>query len=166
MRLMYLLAIASAETSIDLAASYFVPDELTRRTLRDALGRGVKVRVIVPGEHIDVEAVRSASRADWGDFLEAGGEIYEYQPTMYHCKILTVDGFMVSVGSTNFDNRSFALNDEANLNLYDAKFARRMTEVFEADLGRSRQITLEAWRKRPWRERARERLARLFASQL
>jgi cardiolipin synthase A/B len=166
MRLMYLLAITSAERTIDLAASYFVPDELTRRTLREALHRGVRVRVIVPGEGIDVEAVRSASRADWGEFLEAGAEIYEYLPTMYHCKILTVDGFMVSVGSTNFDNRSFALNDEANLNLYDAEFARRMTEVFEADLGRSRRVTLEAWRQRPWLERAKERLARLFASQL
>jgi cardiolipin synthase A/B len=166
MRLMYLLAITSAERSIDLAASYFVPDRLTRRTLRDALRRGVKVRVIVPGDLIDVEAVRSASRADWGEFLEAGGEIHEYRGTMYHCKILTVDGFMVSVGSTNFDNRSFALNDEANLNLYDAEFARRMTEVFEADLGRSRQVTLEAWLARPWSERAKERLARLFASQL
>ena len=166
MRLMYLLAIASAERTIDLAASYFVPDALTRRTLRDALDRGVAVRVILPGKLIDVEAVRSASRADWGEFLEAGAEVYEYLPTMYHCKILTVDGFMVSVGSTNFDNRSFALNDEANLNLYDAEFARRMTEVFEADLRRSRRVTLEAWQRRPWRERAKERWARLFASQL
>ncbi len=166
MRLMYLLAIAAAERSIDLAASYFVPDELTRKTLLDAVRRGVKVRVIVPGEHIDVEAVRSASRADWGELLAAGAEIHEYRPTMYHCKILTVDGLLVSVGSTNFDNRSFALNDEANLNLYDAEFARRMTEVFEADLKQSRQVTFEAWRRRPWRERVREWLARPFASQL
>jgi cardiolipin synthase len=166
MRLMYLLAIAAAERSIDLAASYFVPDELTRRTMRDALARGVQIRVILPGEHIDVDAVRSASRADWGELLEAGAEIYEYSPTMYHCKIMIVDRYMVSVGSTNFDNRSFALNDEANLNLYDPAFAERMTEVFDRDLSRSRRVTLEDWRRRPLRERIKERCAKLVASQL
>ncbi len=165
-RLMYLLAIAAAESSIDISASYFVPDDLTRRTLLEALRRGVRVRVIVPGEHMDVELVRAASRAHWGELLAAGAEIHEYAPTMYHCKIFTVDGTLVSVGSTNLDNRSFALNDEANLNLYDAEFAQRMTAVFEVDLSRARRITLEAWRARPLKERAAEWLARPFESQL
>ena len=83
----------------------------------------MRVRIIVPGEHIDTEVVRKASRAQWGELLEAGAEIYEFQPTMFHCKMLIVDQLMVSVGSTNFDNRSFRLNDEANLNVYDAEFA-------------------------------------------
>ena len=98
--------------------------------------------------------------------LEGGAEIFEYSPSMYHCKIVIVDDYLVAVGSTNFDNRSFSLNDEANLNVYDERFAAHMTETFEADLAKSRRITLEEWRERPWRERAMERVAALFSSQL
>ena len=166
MLLMYLLAITAAETSIDLSAAYFVPDELTRAALVGALRRGVRLRIIVPGTDIDAEVVRKASRANWGELLEAGAEIHEYQPTMFHCKTLIVDRRLVSVGSTNFDNRSFRLNDEANLNVYDPAFAARVTEVFERDLGRSRRITLEAWKNRPWRERMLERASALLSSQL
>src|SRR5690606_21873048 len=122
MMLMYLMAISSARDSIDLAASYFVPDELSRSALTAALGRGVKVRIVVPGEHIDADTVRLASRSQWGPLLEAGAEIFEFEPTMYHCKIMVVDRYLVSVGSTNFDNRSFSLNDEASLNVYDRAF--------------------------------------------
>ncbi len=92
--------------------SYFVPDDLTRAALRAALERGVRVRMIVPGEHIDTEVVRKVSRAQWGELLEAGAEISEFQPTMFHCKMLIVDQLMVSVGSTNFDNRSFRSTTE------------------------------------------------------
>ena len=166
MQLMYLLSIAAAETSIDLSAAYFVPDPLTRRVMIDALERGVKIRIIVPGEHMDVEIVRKASRADWGELLEAGAEIHEFEPTMFHCKMLIVDRLLVSVGSTNFDNRSFRLNDEANLNVYDRAFAERVSSVFEADLQRAHRVTLEQWRARPWHERALEHLASLFSSQL
>jgi cardiolipin synthase len=166
MLLMYLLSITAAERSIDLSAAYFVPDHLTRAALRDALGRGVRVRIIVPGEHIDTEVVRKASRAQWGELLEAGAEIYEFQPTMFHCKMLIVDRLMVSVGSTNFDNRSFRLNDEANLNIYDAEFATRVTAVFEDDLERARRITHEAWKARPWREKVLEHASALMSSQL
>jgi cardiolipin synthase A/B len=113
MQLMYLLSITAAELTIDLAAAYFVPDELTRRAIIAAIGRGVKVRIIVPGENIDSAVVRKASRADWGELLEVGAEMYEFQPAMFHCKALIVDSKLVSVGSTNFDNRSFRLNDEA-----------------------------------------------------
>lgn len=166
MQLMYLLAIAAAERSIDLSAAYFVPDPLTRRVLIDALQRGVAVRIIVPGEHMDVEIVRQASRADWGELLAAGAQIHEFEPTMFHCKMLIVDRLLVSVGSTNFDNRSFRLNDEANLNVYDGAFAERVGAVFEADLARSRRVTLEQWQARPWHERWLERLASVFSSQL
>ena len=115
---------------------------------------------------MDVEIVRKASRADWGELLEAGAEIHEFQPTMFHCKMLVVDRLLVSVGSTNFDNRSFRLNDEANLNIYDRDFAQRVTAVFERDLARSERITLEAWQHRPWKEKLIEWSAALFSSQL
>ena len=97
-----------------------------RRTDPAGAPRGARsvacaLRIIVPGEHIDTEVVRKASRAQWGELLAAGAEIHEFQPTMFHCKMLIVDQLMVSVGSTNFDNRSFRLNDEANLNVYDRR---------------------------------------------
>jgi cardiolipin synthase A/B len=166
MLLMYLLAITSAEKSIDLSAAYFVPDELTRHALVGALQRGVRLRIIVPGTLIDEEIVRKASRANWGELLEAGAEIHEYQPTMFHCKTLIVDRQLVSVGSTNFDNRSFRLNDEANLNIYDAAFAERTTAVFEQDLQRARRITLEMWQNRPWQEKLLENASSLLSKQL
>jgi cardiolipin synthase len=123
MQLMYLLALSAATKTIDLSAAYFVPDALTMTALLEALQRGVKLRIVVPGEHIDSDTVRGASRATWGPLLAAGAVIAEYAPTMYHCKVLIVDGLLVSVGSTNFDNRSFRLNDEATLNILDADFA-------------------------------------------
>ena len=166
MQLMYHLAITAAERSIDLSVAYFVPDELTQKHLMDALARGVRVRFITPGEHTDTETVKAASRATWGPLLQAGALIYEYQPTMYHCKVMIVDQLLVSVGSTNFDNRSFRLNDEANLNVYDAAFARRQTEVFEDDLKRSRRVTYEEWLNRPLREKAHEKLTGWLRSQL
>jgi cardiolipin synthase len=166
MLLMYLLAITAAEDSIDLSAAYFVPDPLTRAALREALQRGVRIRILVPGEHIDTEVVRKASRAQWGELLAAGAEIHEYQPTMFHCKTLIVDRQLVSVGSTNFDNRSFRLNDEANLNVYDQAFAERVTGVFERDLQRARRVSFEDWQRRPWREKALERLSALLSPQL
>ncbi len=166
MHLMYLLGIASAEKSIDLAMAYFVPDDLALTALEDAMKRGVKVRIIMPGKHIDTQLVRSASRALWGRILVAGAELYEYEPSMYHCKVLVIDGLWTSVGSTNFDSRSFRLNDEANLNVYDAAFAARQAVDFEADLKRSRRITLEEWANRPWTERAMEKVMGLVSSQL
>lgn len=95
---------------------------LTIKILIEAARRGVKVRVIVPNGHIDSEIVRRASRGSWGPMLAAGIEIAEYQPTMFHVKGLVVDGVFSSVGSTNFDNRSFRLNDEANLNVLNREF--------------------------------------------
>jgi len=166
MQLMYLFAITAAARSIDLSASYFVPDELMLRALVEAIQRGVKLRIIVPGEHIDSETVRSASRARWGPLLSAGAVIAEYKPTMFHCKVMIVDGLLVSVGSTNFDNRSFRLNDEATLNVIDAEFARGQTAIFDADLSRSRPISHAEWSERPWREKVGERLAAVLGSQL
>jgi cardiolipin synthase len=166
MQLMYLLIINSAVRSIELSSAYFLPDELARDTIVAAVRRGVRVRVITPGNFTDAALARRASRALWGDLLRAGVEIYEYQPTMYHCKVLVADALLVSVGSTNFDDRSFRLNDEASLNIYDAAFARRQVEVFEQDLAHARRITLEAWESRPWTEKLWERTAALLGPQL
>jgi cardiolipin synthase len=166
MQLMYLLSITAAEKTIDISAAYFVPDELTRKALRAALLRGVRLRLIVPGEHTDADVVRSASKSDWGELLQAGALIYEYQPTMFHCKTMIVDSQLVSVGSTNFDNRSFQLNDEANLNVYDKRFAERLEDVFEQDLLRSRRVSYEQWRHRPWRQKVMEKMSSLLGSQL
>jgi cardiolipin synthase len=166
MQLMYLLAITAAEHSIDLSAAYFVPDPLTRRALLQARARGVRIRIIVPGANTDVEVVRSASRADWGELLRQGVEIHEYQPAMFHCKMFLVDSQLASVGSTNFDNRSFRLNDEANLNVYDRAFAARLERVFEADLRASRRMTYERWKQRPAWERVKEQVSSFLSSQL
>jgi cardiolipin synthase A/B len=128
--------------------------------------RGVKLRVIVPGAHTDTETVRSASKARWGGLLAAGAEIYEYQPTMRHCKVMIVDEFMVSSGSTNFDDRSFRLNDEADLNISDRAFAVEQVKFFKDDLAKSRRIDLATWQARPLREKIVEHLASLLGSQL
>jgi cardiolipin synthase len=166
MHLMYLMAITAARESINMSASYFVPDELTIRALIDAARRGVKVRIITPGKEIDSDVVRLASRERWGDLLKAGVEIAEYQPTMYHVKALIVDSLMVSVGSTNFDNRSFSINDEANLNVLDADFARAQVAIFDQDWQRARRITLAAWHERSWMEKLSGEFVSLFGSQL
>lgn len=165
-RLMYLMSITAAQRTLRLATAYFVPDDLSVATLAGACGRGVKVEIITPGKHIDTHVVRRASRSRWGKLLEAGVAIYEYQPTMYHCKVMIVDDVWVSVGSTNFDNRSFRLNDEANLNVYDAELARQQIECFEQDKLRSRRITLEEWKNRPLREKLVEHAAGLLRGQL
>ena len=166
MQLMYLLVTTAATRTIDLASAYFVPDELTSAALVEAMRRGVRFRLIVPGPIIDTDVVRRASRSTWGPLLAAGAEIHEYQPTMFHCKVMIVDRLLVSVGSTNFDPRSFRLNDEANLNIYDRDFAARQAKDFEADLKRSRRITYDEWANRPFSEKAWEHFVALFGSQL
>ncbi|MBC8087915.1 MAG: cardiolipin synthase B, partial [Phycisphaerae bacterium] len=138
MQLMYLMAITAAERTIHLSSAYFVPDKLATMALAAAAKRGVDVRIIVPGTNIDTEIVRKASRGLWGPLLEAGVMIAEFQPTMFHVKALVVDSRMVSVGSTNFDNRSFSINDEANLNVFNQAFAEEQELIFEADWKLSR----------------------------
>jgi cardiolipin synthase len=166
MHLMYLLSIAASGKSIDLSMAYFVPDALALDALEAALKRGVKVRIVMPGKKTDASLVRRASRSTWGQILRAGAELYEYQPTMYHCKVFVVDGLWTSVGSTNFDSRSFRLNDEANLNIHDRDFAQRQLRDFEADIRKSRRITLAEWENRPLTEKAWEHFLGLFGSQL
>ena len=166
MALMYQMALTAAQQSVDLSMAYFVPDTYNSKILVEAMRRGVKLRIITPGKITDTQTVRAASRQTWGPLLKAGAEIYEFQPSMYHCKVMIVDGLMVSVGSTNFDNRSFALNDEANLNVYDSNFAARQTQIFEEDLKKARRVTFNEWNSRPLRERALETVGVLLSSQL
>jgi cardiolipin synthase A/B len=166
MQLLFLFSIACAGKEVLMESPYFVPDELTIRALLAARRRGVKVEIIVPGPKIDEKIVRRASRASWGRLLKEGVKIYEYQPTMFHCKLLIVDGLWVSLGSSNMDNRSFRLNDEANLNVYDGEFARDQVQMFGDDRLHAKQITYEAWSQRPLRERVIEHLSKLFAWEL
>jgi len=165
-RLMFLLSIAAARRQILIANSYFVPDDASVAALVAARQRGVVVEVIVPGAITDTAVTRRASRSRWGKLLEAGVRIFEYQPTMYHCKVMIIDSCWTTVGSTNFDNRSFRLNDEANLNVLDENFALGQVRTFEADKMRSREVTLQDWTRRPRREKLVESLAGLLRSQV
>jgi cardiolipin synthase len=160
--LMYRLAIHAARESILLESAYFVPDPGTIKALIQAAQRGVEVRIIVPGKYNDSATVKAASPELWGDLLKAGVEIYRYQPTMFHCKVLVVDGAFASVGSTNFDNRSFRLNDEVNLNVFDDRFAAQQARIFADDLAHAQRYTYDDWRSRPWTQKAVNWLARPF----
>lgn len=166
MRLMFLLAITAASHSIRLSTPYFIPDASTIKALTDAAKRGVAVQIITAGNHTDSETSRRASRARWGALLETGVEIHKYQPTMYHCKVMIVDGLWTTFGSTNFDPRSFNLNDEANVNYYDVDFASRQIKIFQEDLAHTRQVTFKEWKDRPLAEKLWDHAATLFGSQL
>lgn len=166
LRIMFLIAIAAASRRILIANAYFVPDKTTVDMLVAARRRGVDVEIIVPGPILDAQVVRRASRSMWGPLLEAGVKIYEYQPTMYHTKVMVVDDIWVSVGSTNFDDRSFRLNQEASLNIYDSGFGAAEAETFVKDRAKSQQMTLEMWRHRSLLERVEEQVAGLLRTQL
>jgi cardiolipin synthase len=151
--LMMMTAIASAEERVLVGTPYFVPDEVAKAQLIAARERGVEVDVIVPGPHMSKAFVKNASRHFWGELLEAGVRIHEFQPTFYHPKIVLVDEAWVTVGSSNFDERAFRLNDEANLAVFDRDFVREQAAIFEADLLRSRPVTLADWQSRPFRQK-------------
>jgi cardiolipin synthase len=166
MHLMVLLALTAAKTSIDIENAYFVPDKLTVEALCSAARRGVRVRIVVPGRHTDARIGRWAAHGLYGALLESGIQLYEYQPTMMHCKVLVIDGLWSSVGSSNFDDRSFRLNDEANLNIFSRDVAREQIALIDADIQHSRRMVLNKWRHRKFGRRLNERLALLLRSQL
>jgi cardiolipin synthase len=165
-RLMYLLAITAAENKLLVANAYFVPDDLMTETLIAAVRRGVAVEVLVPGAHQDSTLVRGASRNRWGALLENGVRIFEYRPTMFHRKVMIIDDLWVSVGSANFDNRSFRLNDEANLNVFDGQFAREESAIFAKDKLLAREVTWKEWKRRPVHEKISDATVGLLRSQL
>ncbi|MCC5810961.1 MAG: cardiolipin synthase B [Ectothiorhodospiraceae bacterium] len=152
-RHLLIYALNAAEERITISTAYFYPDASFLDALTAAAKRGVDVRILVPGDSIDKGFVRHASVNRWGPMLEAGVELYEYQPSMYHSKLMSIDDQWATIGSTNLDNRSFRINDEANLNVYDAGFARDIRELIETDLADSERYDLERWEQRPVRKR-------------
>jgi cardiolipin synthase len=157
-RILMQLLIASAKRRIAITTPYFLPDRTLMRELCRALERGATVQILVPGMKSDHLLTRSTSRGAYGALLKAGAEVYEYQTSMIHAKVLIVDELWAVVGSTNFDNRSFGINDEVNLAIRDRAVAQRLSADFTADLQESQRITLEDWRHRPVTERATELL--------
>lgn len=148
-RMAHLLAIAAARESIKLSHAYFVPDDLTIQMLLAARRRGVEITVITPLKS-DHAVSRGAARSRWGPLLEAGVRFFQYEPALYHCKVMIVDDVFVTAGSVNFDNRSFRINDEANINVLDRDFAREQLRIFAEDLRDSRPYSLAQHTGRPW----------------
>lgn len=165
-RLIYMLSIAAARRSIVIQNPYFVPDDVMRDLLIAARRRGVSVEIMVPGPNTDAKVTRAASQSRYGALLEAGVKIYEYQPTLLHMKIMVVDGVWVTAGSANFDNRSFRLNDEVNVNVFDSTFARQLTDVFRRDMAQAKEYTLADWNARSWTRRLFQSVAAAFRAQL
>lgn len=162
LKLVYLLALASARTSIDIQSPYLITDESTAWSLAEARKRGVRVRMLTEGDITDAKPVKFASRAQYERLMEQGIEVYEYQPSMMHTKAVVIDGAIGIVGSANFDNRSFELNDELNVVAFDRGIAARLREDFEHDLTKSKKLDLQAWRSRPLHIRAREKAWSFF----
>ena len=148
------MAIASARRSVLIQSPYFLPDRSMRSELQRATSRGVSVRVLVPGRHNNHPIARRASRRRYGMLLEAGVEIAEYQPGMNHTKLLVIDDGLAVVGTSNFDNRSFGLNDEVNVVLVDAEAVQALVQGFHQHLAASLAIQMADWRARPMLERA------------
>jgi cardiolipin synthase A/B len=157
--------IASARHEIQITTPYFLPDQSMIDELLRARKRGVQIRIVTPGKHSDHLLTRSSSQAVYGDLLKAGTQVYEYQPAMIHAKILIVDSIWSVVGSTNFDNRSFGLNDEVNLAVFNEEFAARLAEDFAHDVAESRAISYEEWKRRPFWQRGPELVGRIFEQQ-
>jgi cardiolipin synthase len=153
---LYLLAIAMARRSVEITSPYFLTDESTMWTFRDAISRGVKVRILLESETTDQRAVKYASRAAYEDLLGLGIEIHEYLPTMMHAKTLVVDGVLSIFGSANFDNRSMELNDELNIAVFSRGLASRFLADVERDRLVARRLEREAWRKRPMLDKVHE----------
>jgi cardiolipin synthase len=163
---LYYLAIAAARETLDLTAAYFVPRPAFIRALQDCAERGVRTRVLVPGANIDKSLVWVAGRSAYDQLIGSGVEVHEYRPTMLHAKTMTVDGIWSAVGSANFDNRSFQLNDEATLCVTSEAFAGRLTEQFERDLEVSDRIEPRRWRRRGPLQRAGEVAMKLTRREL
>jgi cardiolipin synthase len=165
-RMLFQMLIHSARERIEITTPYFLPDANARRELVRAIReRGVQVRILVPGRHAVPFFTRRCSRRRYGELLFAGASIYEYQPAMMHAKTMTVDGCWSVVGSTNFDPRSFGINDELNVAVFDRTIAKRLLEDFHQDLESSEAVDYAEWRKRPFWERGTELLSAIFERQ-
>lgn len=165
-RVLFQVLLASARHTIEIASPYFLPDRSLTKELLRAVRRGVAVTVLVPGAWNNHPITRLASRRRYGTLLEGGVRIFEYQPAMMHAKVLVVDGLWSVLGSTNFDSRSFGLNDEVNVAILQPALAARLQADFEADLLSSHPMTLEQWRRRGVLERLAAPVARLLERQV
>lgn len=159
-------ALENARESLLITTAYFVPDKKLFKLLVAAAKRGVQIQIMLPGSQTDRDIVRYASKSCWGPLLEQGVRIFEYQPSMLHAKYLVVDERWVSIGSANFDNRSFGLNEELNLNVVDERFAREHGDIFSRDRQRCRETTLAEWQNRSAWCRLKEWCSDLFRKQL
>jgi cardiolipin synthase len=165
-RILFQLLIAAAQKSIHITTPYFLPDLSLRKALaRAAKENGVDVRLVVPGNKSDHFQTRHSSHRLYGRLLEAGARIFEYQPAMIHAKVLIVDGVWSVIGSTNFDSRSFRINDEVNVAIYDESVASRLEQDFARDVANSREISYEQWRHRSLLQRLDETVALVFERQ-
>jgi cardiolipin synthase len=158
----YYVAIQSARKSIHIQNAYFVPTPQIRKALIQAAKRGVDVRIMVPGRHIDEPLVRMASRLRYGELLTAGVRIFEYNRTMMHNKNAVIDGLFSTIGSINFDARSIHENAEESLAFYDRDFGARMEAMFAEDERNCREITYESWKKRGLEQRLAELVSVAF----
>lgn len=165
-RKLKLMALASARSNIRLATAYFYPDGDFIQALLDARERGVAVDILLPGEEIDKAFLRLAAQSHWEEMLEAGVRFHEYQPSMFHSKLTIIDREFVSLGSANLDNRSFRINDEANLNVFDPVFAEQLIAIFEQDLASTRAYDLDRWHERSRVDRLRGWLGRTLGAHL
>jgi cardiolipin synthase len=163
---MYCLAISAAQHSIEIANAYFVPDHLAIDLFRDAVKRGVRVRIMVAGTPNDTWSARLNSLRLYGALLEAGAELFEYNRTLLHHKTMVIDGLWATVGTTNFDNRSFAHNEENNVCVCDKQIARELNDMFAKDALLCERIELEKWRRRPIAGKVAEALASFFQDQV
>jgi len=163
---MYLAAVQCAKRELLIANPYFIPDARVIDMLAAARGRGVAVRLMVAGEHIDAWWARHNGVRLYGRLLEAGVEIYEFRPTMLHQKTMLVDGVWATIGTANFDNRSFAMNEETNLCFHDGTIAEELRAIFTSDLQRCERIDFAAWRRRGLWQRIQEQCASLLEDQI
>lgn len=161
-KLLYFLAIEASRKSIHIQNPYFLPDEQIRNVLIKAAQRGVDVKVMVPGHHMDIPMVRMASRREFGSLLKGGVKIFEYQPAMMHSKALVVDGIFSTIGSINLDPLSMSKNAEESVSFYDRAFSDSMEAMFQRDLKLCKEITYDAWKHRGFSARFFEILSSWF----
>lgn len=164
--LLYTMAIAMAQREVLIQNPYFAPGDGVVELFAMMTRRGVKIHLMVPGKHTDSPFVRRAGCNLYAAMLEAGVRLYEFEPTLLHQKIVVVDEIWSHVGSTNFDARSLALNEEVGVGILDAGVAAELKAAFNEDLRRCHELRLEEWRRRPLFDRAFERVAYLVHEQL
>jgi cardiolipin synthase len=155
-KLLYLLSLGGARRTVDIQSPYFILDESSRWSFTEMRRRGVRVRVLTEGDASDVRSVKAASRYGYQTLLDEGHDIHEFQPTMMHVKVMVVDGIWSVIGTANFDNRSFELNDELAVAVHDPELAATLSAAFEADLKRSTRLTADEWRRRSVFQKVRQ----------